>query len=338
MKSVTKYQATQDQIRAAFKAAGIGEATEIKELSDGWYNSVFSAIDKNGKKYVIKIAPPKDARVLSYERNLMASEVKFYRLLNEKTAIKTPQIIYSDFTDKIIPTAYFIMDFLSGERLDKAKLNPAEKKKADEAAALILAEFHKIKGEGYGYEQAGLCKDWKDALTRMTQMLIDDAAAFGKKCKIGDKLLQYIDKFADALKGAPCVLVNFDLHAMNLFCERTKDGDIRVAVLDLERGFWGDPIGDFVTPEPLKILGKKNILGYYNTCADQKIIAGSENAEIRYNIMTAYLAAVAWAERFSRFKGAGKIFNSVYLIGTTASKLLAKQAFSALKRLSNGTR
>ena len=164
-------------------------------------------------------------------------------------------------------------------------------------------------------------------------MLINDAKSFGRQCKIGKKLLFYIDRFKDELKNVPCVFVNFDLNMMNVFCERMENGDLQLSVLDLERGFWGDPIGDFVTLEPLKRLGKKNILAHYNNHVTEKVIAGNNNVEIRYNLMTAYLAAIVYVERFSRFKGLGKYINITYLIGTIASKLLAKQAFSALKKL-----
>ncbi|MDR1940630.1 MAG: aminoglycoside phosphotransferase family protein [Clostridiales bacterium] len=338
MKSLTKYEITQDRLRTVFEAAGIGGIDGVTEISDGWYNSVFSAIDKSGKKYVIKIAPPKDAAVLSYEKNIMNSEVKFYRLLKEKTTIKTPEIIFADFSGRIISAAYFIMEFLSGERLDKAGLSPIEKQKADGEIARLLAEFHKIQGVGYGYEQTGLCDNWKDALTGMTQALIDDSAAFGKKCKIGERLLSYIDKFADSLKDAPCVFVNFDVHSMNLFCQRTADGGIELAALDLERGFWGDPIGDLVMPELLKPFEKKNILTNYNKYAAKKLIADDADTQIRYNLMATYLAAIMYAERFSRFKGAKKYFNPVYLGGTIASAVVARRAFSALKKLSYGKR
>jgi aminoglycoside phosphotransferase (APT) family kinase protein len=117
----------------------------------------------------MKIAPEKSVKVLTHENNLMASEVKFYQMFSEKTTIKTPKIIHSDFTEKVIPTAYFIMDFLNGERLDKAKLTPEEREKTNEQWALIFTELHKIKGAGYGYEQTGLSDNWKDGLTYMVQ-------------------------------------------------------------------------------------------------------------------------------------------------------------------------
>lgn len=334
MKNITKFETTPQQIGSIFQAAGLGEVSCINELSDGWFNRIFSAVAKDGKKYVLKLAPSKDAKVLSYEKDMMESEVNCYRLLAEKTNIKMPKIVFSDFSQKVVPTSYFIMEYLNGERLDKAKLTPQERQKSKEQMAWILSEFHKIKGESYGYEQMGLRDNFKDALATMTKKLIEDAASFGKKCRVGEKLLHYIDKFSSILEKVPCVLVNFDLHSMNIFCSSTQDGEIELALFDLERGFWGDPIGDFVTPEPLKRLTKKAVFIGYNRFVEKKILAGREE-EIRFALMTGYLAVITYVERFSRFRGAGKYTNSVFLIGTIASKLFKRQAFSALKKFSN---
>jgi aminoglycoside phosphotransferase (APT) family kinase protein len=330
-KSVTKFPITDAKIREIFVAAGLGEVTEIAEISDGWYNSVFSAVAESGQKYVLKIAPEKSVHVLTHEQGLMASEVAFYKLLAEKTAIITPKVVFSDFSETIIPTPYFIMNFLSGTRLDKAKLTASEKEEVKVQWAWVYSEFHKIKGTGYGYTQAGLKDNWKDGLAHMTQILIDDASSFGKKCKMGDKLLKFIDKFAAELEGVPCVCISFDLHPLNIFCQKTEDG-IRLAILDLERGFWGDPVGDFTSAETFTPFAKKSIIAHYNKFAAQPIEV-NRNTQIRYELLNAYLAVIMYTERFSRFKGAGKFLNPVFWIGTVACRHIAKTSFSALNKM-----
>lgn len=334
MKSITKYDITKEQIRKVFAASGIGKVSDIREISDGWYNSVFSVADQNGRKYVLKVAPQKSVKILSHEKNIMASEVKFYRMLHENTAIKTPEIVHEDFSDTIIPTAYFIMEFLNGDRLDQAELSKTESIEANKQWAWILSEFHKIKGAGYGYEQTGLFPTWKEALTSMTKMLIEDATGFGKKCRIGKKLLRYIERFSKELIDVPCVLINFDLHALNLFCKRTSEGNLELAVLDLERCFWGDPIGDFIMPEMMKKdFRKKKVFIEYNRLA-AKPLQGSRNERIRYHLLAAYLAVIMYTERFSRFRSLKRYYNPIFLAGTVGSKILAANAFSALKKLS----
>lgn len=332
MKSITKFNITDKQVISLFEAAAIRDIIKITEISDGWYNSVFSVSNKNGNKYVIKIAPEKTVKVLTHEQNIMASEIRFYKLIKEKTSIKTPEIVFVDFSEKLIPTAYFIMEFLNGERLDKSNLSSIEQDKVNDRWSWILAEMHNIKGDGFGYEQAGLKDNWKDGLTHMTQILINDAVSFGKKCKVGKKLLKYIDMFSDALINVPSVFVNFDLHAMNMFFERKENGEVELAMLDLERAFWGDPIGDFVIPDLFKPLEKKSLLSYYNKYASTPINVNKDE-QVRFYLMRAYLAVIMYTERFSRFKSVKKFFNPIYLGGTFAYIILAKTSFRSLKRL-----
>lgn len=332
MKIRSKFEATHTQIIQAFVNAGIGEVSEITELTDGWFNRIYSAVDTEGKKYVIKFAPPKDAPILTYEKNLMAAEVECYKLLAENTQIRIPKIVYVDFTETVVPTAFFIMEFLDGIRLDKAKLTVAEKQEVNDRIAWILSEFHKLQGSGYGYLQIGLQSTWKDALVYMTDCLIKDSTTYGKNCKIGKKLLIYIEKFANVLKDVPCDLVNYDLHSKNIFYNKNSAGEIELAILDLERYFYGDSLGDFVIYEMGKPLNKKSIIKRYNKYA-KKSIFGSKEEEIRLYLLVAYLSAVMYTERFPRFDSLSKYFNIVYIEGTVCYKGLQLLAFYKLRKL-----
>lgn len=334
MRSTTKFIASEEIIRKAFAQAGISDIKNIVELSDGWFNRIYSAVDNDGKKYVIKFAPTKDAPVLTHEKNLMLAEVNCYHLLAEKTQVKTPKLVFADLSESVVPTGYFIMEYLSGVRLDKANLTPSEQKIVTDKIAYILSEFHCITGNGYGYEQIGLQDTWKQALIEMTQCLIADCSHYGKRCKIGKKLLAYIEKFSDSLEDIPCVMVNFDLHNMNIFCDRNANGEIELAVLDLERFFYGDPIGDFVVHDLLKPLSKKSIIEYYNKYAKHTVNA-NRNEEIRLNLLKCYLATVMYTERFSRFNTIGKYFNSTYLEGTGGYQLLKRSSLAALRKFDN---
>lgn len=332
MKIRSKFEATNTQIVQAFINAGIDEISEITELTDGWFNRIYSAVDKAGKKYAIKFAPPKDAPILTYEKDMMVAEVDCYKLLAENTQIKIPKIVYVDFTETVVPTAFFIMEFLDGVRLDKAKLTATEKQEVNDRIAWILSEFHKLQGSGYGYLQIGLQSTWKDALIKMTDCLIKDSETYGKNCRIGKKLLTYIEKFAAVLEDVPCDLVNNDLHSKNIFYNKNSDGEIELAILDLERYFYGDPLGDFIIHEMGKPLCKKSIIKQYNKYA-KKSILGSKEEEIRLYLLVAYLAAVMYTERFSRFNSLSKYFNIVYIEGTVCYKVFKLLAFNKLRKL-----
>ncbi|MCL2631430.1 MAG: aminoglycoside phosphotransferase family protein [Firmicutes bacterium] len=332
MRSLTKIEVTHTQIALAFSTANLGEVRFVKEISDGWFNTVFEVAVDAGTKYIIKIAPRESVKLLTHENNLLATELDFYRIIKEHTDIKIPSIVFSDFTKKIIPSPYFIMEFLKGERLDKIKISTYEKSLVNSEIAYVFAKLHTISGEGYGYTQTGLKHTWKGALLHMVHMLIADSSAFGKRCKVGKKLISYINKFSYALEAVPSVLVNFDLHPMNIFATN-ENGKIELSIFDLERGFWGDPIGDFVAHEPFKSFHKKSIIKAYNSYAKTPINICKAH-EIRYYLLLAYLGIIMQVERYSRFKGFKKFFSIAYILGTIGYLFFTKKALSNLKKLS----
>ena len=306
MQSKTKYAIGADQVQAIFGAAGLGPVTRFRSLSDGWYNNVLR-VTAGGAEYVLKVAPLPEVAVLTHERELMRQELRFYALLHERTTVRTPRIVREDFTKALIPCDYFIMEFLPGQRLDKAKLSKEGKAKADRDILDILTQFHSIAGEGFGYEQMDLEPSWYLALRKMVQALVDDCARFSRRCPLGKKLLGYIDRHRALLENVPSVLVNFDLHALNIFLH---EGEL--TILDLERCFWGDRLGDSI------------MRGYMAPKSFTK------EEQIRFYLTEAYLAVIMHTEKYSRYRP----WNIIWWMDVVGTLALGIIAFPALRRLS----
>ena len=306
MHSKTKYDISATQVSAVFAAAVLGEVEEYEALSDGMYNNVL-AVTAGGERYVLKVAPLPEVEVLAHEHGLMGQELRFYALLRERTSIRTPRIVWEDLTRRLIPCDWFIMEFLPGKRLDKVRLSPAEKTGTDGAIEDILAQFHAITGDGFGYEQMGLEPNWHLALRKMVQAMVDDCARFGKRCPLGKKLLGHIERHRALLERVPSVLVNFDLHKMNVFYH---EGEL--TIFDLERCFWGDWIGDCM----------------YRHFTPPKGFTSEER--IRYWLLMAYLAVMTYTEKYSRYKP----WNYLWWIDVMATVTLGGMSFAALRWLS----
>jgi len=306
LQSKTKYDVSQSQVRALFAAAGLGEVTGCEACADGWYNNVL-AVTAGGEKYVLKVAPPPAVPVLTHERELMRQELRFYALLRERSDVRTPRVLFEDLTKTIIPCDYFIMEFLPGQRLDKARLSKEEKAGVKARTRDILDGFHAIEGEGFGYEQMGPEPDWYLALRKMTQALVDDCARFGKRCPMGVRLLGHIERHRALLEAVPCVLVNFDLHAMNMFYH---EGGL--TVFDLERCFWGDRLGDEV------------LRGYTAPKGS------SREEKIRFYLTEAYLAVIMHTEKYARYRP----WNIIWWMDVAGALGLRIISFPALKWLS----
>lgn len=326
MKSKTKYFLNESQISDIFNAANLGMVTNVAELSAGEFNSAYH-VTANGVEYVLKIAPKDNNNTLTYESDIMAREVEFYRLISEKTDVKTPKIYYYDDTLSIIPTKYFIMEMLDSKPLNTVKLNKPERDKVNKLIGEMVAKLHTVKGNGFGYEQNGLYTNWYLALRSMTENLINDCVRLNKKCKKGAKLLKFIEKSKAVLERVEPVYTHYDIWDGNIFYKNNND-DIELTLIDTERGFWGDGIGDFVSIEILTALNKKKSVSGYNTLAD-KPITFAHDEMLRYYIMTAYLGLIVYTEKFARYKK----WQFKYYINIAMSNILLKQAFNGLKKL-----
>lgn len=326
MKSKTKYFVDKPKIVEIFAMAGLGVITNVSELSAGEFNSAYR-VTANAIEYVLKIAPKDNENTLTYESDIIAREVEFYRLIAEKTDVKTPKIYYYDDTLSIIPTKYFIMEMLDSKPLNTVKLSKSERQNVNKLIGEMVAKLHTVKGNGFGYEQNGLYSNWYLALRSMVENLISDCARLNKKCKKGAKLLEFIDMSKAILEKVESVYTHYDIWDGNIFY-KNDNGDIELTLIDTERGFWGDGIGDFVSIELLTALNKKKSVTGYNKLAE-KPISFTRDEMVRYYIMTAYLGLIVYTEKFARYK----TWQSKYFINIVLSNIMIKQAFNGLKKL-----
>lgn len=325
MISRTKYSIDNATIKKLFSSAGIDGVDEIAPLGAGEYNAVFS-VKASGKEYALKIAPTDDVPVLTYEKDIMASEVFWYKQMRENSSITVPEVYYTDFDEKLIPANYFIMEKLPGQQLDKMDFTKAEKENSVAEMAKMAAQMHKIKNDKFGYIQNGLYDDWYLAVRAMVKALLNDCAGQGRKSKRGEKLLTYIDKYKSVLEKAECSMVNFDIWAPNIICKR-ENGEIKYAWIDPERSYWGDRIVDFVCLEMAAPLAdKKTSLAAYNSVADKPVNATDEE-KIRYAVAQGYLGLIMEIEKYFRYTP----FHFGWWRNVLASKWLFKKAFEVLK-------
>jgi aminoglycoside phosphotransferase (APT) family kinase protein len=324
MISRTKYKIDNAAIEKLFRSAGIDGALEIAPLGDGEYNAVF-AVKTNGSEYAVKIAPADDIPVLTYEKNIITSEVFWYKQIKEHSSIIIPEIYYSDFEKKIIPANYFIMEKLSGNQLNKMNFSQNEKVDSISEMAKMAAQIHKIRNDKFGYIQNNLYDNWYQAIREMVKSLINDCKRKGRSSKRGEKLLTCIDRYKTVLERAECSMVNFDIWPPNIICKR-ENGEIKFAWIDPERSFWGDRIADFVCLEMMTPLAeKKTSLSAYNSAADKKVLV-TEEEKIRYAVAQGYLGLIMETEKYFRYTP----FDLGWWRNIFVSALLFKAAFGAL--------
>ncbi len=299
MISKTKYPVTNEEIKKMFQKAGFAEIGNIVPLGDGEYNSVYS-VTADSKDYAVKIAPAPECEVLTYEKDMMQAEVFWYNTLSRNTDVCAPKIIFSDTSKEIVPADWFIMDKIEGTALRHCKLSGAEKDESKKAIIEMLAKMHGVTGEKFGYPEGEQFDDWYCALKSIIENLISDCAKKGYKCKHGEKMLAALKKHRNAFSDVDCTMVNFDLHTGNVIYDRENPNG-KYWIVDLERGFWGDKIFDFVNIDMLNPMEKKTeAIKYYNSIARDKITV-NDAVKLRYAMAQALMGLIMETEKYYRY-------------------------------------
>lgn len=327
MISKTKYKIADEKLKELFDSAGIPDAHSFEPLGAGEYNAVFCAVS-GGNEYVIKIAPPPEVEVLTYEKNIMQSEVYWYRLIEENTDIRIPQIYFEDFSRKIIPCDYFIMEKVSGQTLNKVELSTEEREYVRAEISKMLAQLHGIRGEKFGYIQNGLYDNWYLALKSFFQNLIIDCERVGKKSKRGRRSLELVDECKDILEKVECTLVNYDLWDVNIVCKRENEKLI-LYWIDPERSFWGDRIFDFICLDFMLAFDKKTAAKEaYNRYSSVKI-TNTREERIRFAFAQLLMGLIQESEKYYRYTP----LNFGWWRNVLSCKMIYKRGFSELKTL-----
>lgn len=329
MVSKTKFLLSDETIKALFLKAGIDGVTSVAPLGAGEYNAVYEVVAD--KPYVLKVAPDDRVRVLTYERDMIKSEVYWYSVMREKTDIRVPEVYFSDFSRELIPAGWFIMEKLPGKQRNEFDMSNEEKAQKVRKIAEMVSSMHRVHNDKFGYIQNGLYDNWHLALRSMIVNLIADCEEMGKKTKRGEKLLAYVDKYKEVFEKAECCMVNFDIWDPNIICTR-ENGEIKYAWIDPERCFWGDRIVDFICLQlllPLK--NKKKSLAGYNAVAELPVAASSDE-EIRYAAAHALIGLIQEVEKYYRYTP--RLFG--WWRNVLSSAMFYNMAFRALRRKDGG--
>ena len=323
--SKTKYEASEAEIKELFSYHKLGNVVNVAALGNGEFNAAYKVTCDHGADYALKIAPPENARVLSYEKSMMEAEVFWYSQMHEKTDILCPDVYVSDFSKKIIGSNCFIMEMMAGKPLWEMGFTDREYEAVQRQKIGMLTKIHRIANDRYGYIQTGLMDSWYEALKNMALRLVGDCKALGHDTPDGERFVNCIDKHENLLRAAPCRMVNFDLWDSNvLYNEETG----KICWIDPERGFWGDPIADFITLGPGQkspLSAKQKELDAYNEMAQEKIRL-SEETEIRYALAVCYLALIEEVEKYVRYEPD----NPTYIRNTADAREMYDMAFKLL--------
>jgi len=331
MKSVTKSKITVEQVKLLAKKHFPGALVSgVKELTAGMFNAAYLVEGDRALEggVVLKVGPTPDIKVLTYEKDIMRTEIDVYHMLAEKP-IPTPKILAQDFSREDVLCDYFFMERLPGDTWKnlKKKIPKSQQGRLMEELGGCNAAVHSVSGEWFGYIKDDLAfrfDSWGKAFCSMVNNILEDGRRLGKKLPY-EGINHVVQKNLGRLNAIKKpTLVDFDMWAGNVFLSY-NDGYHISGVVDFERSFFGDPYADFVSAMMLfsDVEKEDEFCRGYGEISGQALVV-TEDDRVRMDLYRLYLWIIMLVETYR--------FNKIY--GGMVAGYCSRQIKALIKKLS----
>ncbi|BCY10110.1 phosphotransferase family protein [Actinoplanes sp. L3-i22] len=247
MESITKNRQSLTVLRAMVERAyGAGEVPDgddwCAELGHGWFNVAYRMTLRSGRAVVLKIAPPPDVEVMTYEQGAMATELAALHLIRSRTGVPVPDVDFADQSHELCDADWFFMAYIDGDNLGllRDQHSPAERAEFNEALGALNRELNSVVGPHFGPLAGPGFPTWRAAFTTMIEGVLRDGER--RSVDLGRPyaaVRAVIDAHAGSLdEVTEPRFVEWDMWDNNVM---VRDGKI-AAIIDHERAFYGDPL------------------------------------------------------------------------------------------------
>ncbi|WP_347344384.1 phosphotransferase [Microbacterium sp.] len=248
MESITKNRQPREVLRAlverAYGADQVPDGDFAHEMTEGWFNVAYRIRLRDGRRVVLKIAPPAGVDVLTREVGMMRVELEAMRLVSTRTSVPVPRVDHADLSHEIVDADLFFMEFVDADNFGLAaaagRLPDEVVSAGNRELGALNREINSVVGPHFGPLLGAGSPTWREAFTTMIDDTLRDGDRVGIDIGWGhDEIRAVIVENAQTLDEVTVPrLVEVDLWAKN---SMIRDGRI-VAILDHERAVYGDPL------------------------------------------------------------------------------------------------
>ncbi len=246
--SVTKNKVGTPAILARLNESLGAMPTGITGLGDGMFNIAYLVVMPSGERFVVKIAPPPEVELLHYETDLLSTETSVLRLLDKRTSLPIPAVVYASSPGEELGGAdWFAMEYVPGVPASAAKdsMSAWARDQVTHQLGCYLRELHQITNPLFGYP--GLPDEQSSSWQTTFRVMLEALLADGQRINAGLPMAPAeIRELAAADYPAldevtTPVLVHWDLWEGNVLL----DGIEIAAIIDCERALWADPLMEY---------------------------------------------------------------------------------------------
>ena len=217
----------------------------FEPIPTGKFNTSFFVRDGD-EELVLRIAPPRDAAFVFYERDMMRQEPGIHALVLAETSVPVAPVLAYDDSQELIDRDFLIMERLPGRPL-------TEMRHVDCGDVLgqvgdCLAQVHRLTAGEYGYigEHRPMQPQaqWADAFQIMWHRMIDDIVGVGHYDEEESRLLRtLLDEHLELFdRPVASSLLHMDIWHQNILVD--DSGNV-TGIVDWDRALWGDPEIEF---------------------------------------------------------------------------------------------
>jgi aminoglycoside phosphotransferase (APT) family kinase protein len=214
----------------------------LEEMGHGWFNVAYRITLRDGRDVVLKIAPPADVPVMTYELGAMRIELASLAMIAEQTDVPVPHVDHADTSHELVDADWFFMPFVDAENLGivKGDLDPQVVADCNEQLGAANRELNSIVGPWFGPLAGPGDPSWRVVFTGIVEDVLRDGESRG--VDIGwdyDVVRKTFATHAHVLdEVTEPRFVEWDLWDSNVM---VRDGRI-ACIIDHERALYGDPL------------------------------------------------------------------------------------------------
>lgn len=236
-------------------AAAMGPGARVRGVAHcrgGLFNTSYRVRLADGRAFVLRVAPPGDRAMMGVERALMRREVLVTRWMG-RARLPVADVLHADFSHRLIPRDWVVVSCEPGSNWHY-QIKRLSDRENDDLSAQLGAMARRIHGvenpQGwFGYPRPFVRHaKWSGFVRAYAASLERDMRTFEceplpeplRPTALVDGMVRILDEIRIPR------LVHGDLWPRNILFER-EGGACRItALLDCDRGLWGDPRFEWV--------------------------------------------------------------------------------------------
>lgn len=241
---------TEDELRRVIDTALHTTLTDYRLLSGGLFNTTYFVDTVDCGKVVVRMGPVNRHLLMPFEHRLMETEVMFYELCRPR-GIPVSEVLYINTDKALLDRDCMIVRYLPSKNFYDINAEGQLRSDLFREFGKQVAAMHSIKSKKFGrlpdVAQGGGFDSWGACLRQE----MEDYLSVATKYDIFDdrdvRNLREVYRIHEPLANtvSEATLVHTDMGPGNILIRTDTPTPVFGALIDPDRGFWGDVENDF---------------------------------------------------------------------------------------------